>query len=116
MVKLDIAKQRIRKGIESYKHRQNVLLRLIRMQKGLTSEKFDEIFRGREYRKRCRRIPIAGDSFLLGITENGFNEWTWHLELLQLMIAIDLVEVKSDGMVTYFLKEVKNEIQDDYRK
>ena len=100
-------KDEIRKGIAAYEKRQQVLMRLIRKTGGLTETKFDELFLGREWRKivRFSAAPITGDSFILGAGINGFNMWAENLELLQMMIAIDLIDSsKNDnGEIVYTL-------------
>jgi len=98
-------KEKIIAGIAGYRQEQQVLLRLIRKTGGLTSSKFDELFRGREYRKRMKIRPISGDSFLLGMGQNGGNEWAFYLELLQHMMAIGLVVTISNKTdeITYGL-------------
>lgn len=94
----------IKKGIAYYSREQTVLMRLIRKLNGLSSSKFDELFQGREYRKHVKLRPISGDSFMLGVASNGFTEWAWWLELLQYMMAIDLVDTKRvDGELVYIL-------------
>jgi hypothetical protein len=89
-----MTKDEIRKGIAGYKKQQYILLRLIRKSGGLTETKFDELFRGREFRKRPRlsSCGISVDSFILGMGVNGWNLWAKNLELLQMMMAIDLVD------------------------
>ena len=100
-----MSKDEIRKGIAAYKHEQNVLLRLIRKTGGLTESKFDELFYRREFRKRTKpRISeIYGDSFILGMGMNGGTIWAEYLDLLQYMMAIDLVDTKrnKDNEIVY---------------
>jgi len=94
-----MTKDEIKKWIEGYKHEQKVLLRLIRKLNGLTASKFDQLYEGREYRKRMKISSrgISGDSFLLGLGSNGMNMWAENLDLLQHMVAIDLVDTKRKG-------------------
>ena len=104
-------KDEIRKGIECYKHEQQVLLRLIRKSGGLTASKFDKLFQGREFKKRTKlhKHGLSGDSFILGIGANGFNMWSENLDLLQRMIAVDLVDTvrnKKDEIV--YVSNVKD--------
>lgn len=82
----------IKNGIAAYRKEQEILLRLIRLTKGLTATRFDELFRGREYRKGIPLRLMAGDSFILGVGQNGFSEWAWQLDLLQHMMAVGLVD------------------------
>ena len=84
--------EKIKNGIAAYHKEQEVLLRLIRLTEGLTETRFDELFRGREYRKSIPFHPMSGDSFILGAGWNGLNEWAWQLDLLQHMMAIGLVD------------------------
>ena len=99
-------KEVIRKGIASYKHEQEVIMRLLRKKKQFTEREFDKWFKGREYR---RRVPftgrgITGDSFILGMGINGGNMWATYLDVMQHMMAIDLVDAKTEkGLVTYRL-------------
>lgn len=100
-------KDRIKKGIEAYKNQQNVLLRLIRKTKGLTESKFDELFQSREFVRRVRfnKFGVNGDAFLLGMGVNGGTLWAETIELLQNMIAIDLVDTKynDNNEIVYVL-------------
>ena len=104
-------KDEIRKGIAAYKHEQNVLLRLIRKTGGLTEGKFDELFYGREFRKRTRlrRSGLYGDSYILGMGSNGGTLWAEYLDLLQYMMAVDLVDTKrnNDNEIVYIECKVK---------
>lgn len=100
---------RIRKGIAAYAKEQAILLRLLRRFGPFTEKDFDRWLRGREFRKRCRFYPqgITGDSFILGMGANGGNLWARWLELLQMMMAIDLVDAKTEnGLVVYSLRAV----------
>lgn len=82
----------VKQGIAAYAHEQEVLLRLIRKPGGLPESKFDRLFLGREWKRRtCIRSGITGDSFLLGLGRNGGTEWAFYLDLLQHMIALELV-------------------------
>ena len=102
-------KDEIRKGIAAYKHEQEVLLRLIRKSGGLTESKFDELFYLREFRKRTKlRVSgLEGDSFILGIGVNGGSMWAEYLDLLQYMVACDLVYVRRNrlGEIVYTEKD-----------
>ena len=101
-------KDEIRKGIAAYKYEQNVLLRLIRKTGGLTESKFDELFHGREFRKRTRlrRSGLYGDSYILGMGMNGGTIWAEYLDLLQYMMAVDLVDARrnKDNEIVYILR------------
>lgn len=91
----------IRRGIAAYKYEQNMLLRLIRLKKGLSSDDFDRLFSGVRFTRRLRMRPVSGDSFLLG-GMNGEHSWQWWLELLQHMVRLDLVDVRMvRGKLTY---------------
>lgn len=87
-------KNKIIKGIEAYSREQKILLRLIDWNNGLTETKFDELFMGREWRKRVFLRPggIDGDSFLLGMGLNGGTEWAFYLDLMQHMVLVGLVD------------------------
>lgn len=100
-------KEEIKKGIAGYGYEQKRLLRLIRKTGGLSASKFDELFRENEYkqiRRLCHR-GITGDTFLLGIGVNGFNLWAETLDLMQHMMAIDLIDTKrnEDNEIVYIL-------------
>lgn len=87
----------IKRGIAAYHKEQAVLLRLIRLTKGLSVTRFDGLFRGREYRNKGVFLhPMTGDSFILGAGQNGFSEWAWQLDLLQHMMAIGLVDTAQN--------------------
>lgn len=83
-------------GIQAYSKEQKLLLRLIKFTKGLTESKFDELFIDREFKRRLRFHPMTGDSFILGMGQNGDNEWAFHLDLLQHMMAINLIDTKRN--------------------
>ena len=110
---------RIINGIKAYSHEQKVLLRLIRKHGKLSETHFDEIFdnyprwsrkvldkktgdmKNVPIRARLFNNGISGDSFMLGglICEKDRN---WWLDLLQHMMAIDLVNTsKKDGLIYY---------------
>ena len=94
-----MTKQEMITGIESYQHQQKVLLRLIRKHNGLTTSKFDDIFKNRY---KISPISLSPDSFILGMGLNGFDEWAWYLDLMQRMVFIGLVsEDFDDGLLTY---------------
>lgn len=101
-------KEEIIKGIAAYKHEQDVLLRLIRKTGGLTESKYNELFYGREFRKRTKlRVSgLEGDSFILGIGVNGGSMWAEYLDLLQYMVLLDLVYVRRNrlGEIVYTRK------------
>ena len=100
--------EKLRHGIAAYSHEQKVLLRLIRKSGELTETKFDELFNGREHRKpgKLCGTGISGDSILLGIGINGFNEWAWWLELLQCLVSLKEVNTcMVDGKVIYSLPQ-----------
>ena len=82
-------KEKIRKGIEYYKHEQDALLRLIRMKGGLSTAEFDELYSYRGVRKKrfmLKSCGITGDTFILG----GMMQTTRDvmLDLLQHMMAL----------------------------
>lgn len=96
---------RILKGIVAYRHEQQVILRLLRRYHSFTERDFDRWFRGREFKRR-KFYPheVTGDSFLLGIGINGFNQWAWNLELMQMMMVVGLIDAKKkNGLVVYEL-------------
>ena len=94
---------RIRNGIASYAHEQKIILRLLRKYGSFTENDFDRWLKGREYRRpRLRSGGITGDSFLLGLGINGYNEWAWYLDLMQHMMALGLVDAKTEnGLIVY---------------
>lgn len=97
-------KQNIRNGIAAYGYEQRIILRLLRKRGKFTDKEFDSWFKGREYRRPIRMTPLSNDSFILGIGLNGGNYWAVMLELLQVMICLDMVQVKEDnGRIVYFL-------------
>ena len=95
--------EEIKKGIASYAHEQAVIIRLLRRKGSFTEREFDKWLCGREYR-RPRLYPrgISGDSFILGMGVNGGNQWATWLDLMQHMMAIGLIDAKTeDGLVVY---------------
>ena len=97
-------RKEIERGIAAYAYEQRVLLRLIRFTGGLTEEKFDRLFSGREWRKpKLRPHKIDGDSFILGGIFGG--RWAWWLDLLQHMMAVGLVDTRRDsnGSLVYII-------------
>ena len=97
-------KQAIEKGIAAYKHEQQVLLRLLRKKNGFTEKDFDRWFKGREYRRRVFLTghEITGDSFILGMGINGGNMWAEYLELMQMMMAVNLIDATTEnGLIHY---------------
>ena len=98
--------EQIRKGIAAYKHEQAVIVRLLRKRKQFTELEFDRWFKWREYRRHVplRGGDIMGDSFILGMGINGGNIWATYLDLMQHMMAIGIVDAKTEnGIVTYKL-------------
>ena len=98
--------EEIKKGIAAYHREQRCLLKLIRLTGGLTASRFDELFRGREYRtKKLKMHQITGDTFLLGAGQNGFNEWAEQLDLLQYMMRVGLVDTtrNEDNEIVYII-------------
>ena len=100
-------KNKIRKGIAAYHHEQKVLLRLIKMSKGLTTSKFDKIFYGRDFKRRLFGAGVTGDSYVLGMGQNGGTQWSFYLDLLQHMVMIGLVDIKQNknNEMMYVLSE-----------
>lgn len=97
-------KEAIAKGIAGYKYEQTVILRLLRKRGHFNEREFDKWFRRREWSKPLRGNGITGDSFLLGIGQNGFSDWAKYLDLMQKMMAINLVDAKKEnGLVVYRL-------------
>jgi hypothetical protein len=105
-------KQKLIRGIEAYRHRQNVILRILRRHKSLTQHDFDRIFSNVKYRKlRDGFMPmmrfmqcefIESESFILGSLQDGeHGKW---LHLIQLMSMVDLVKIQSvGGQIVYSL-------------
>ena len=93
----------IKAGIAAYDKEQEALLELIRKTNGLTASKFDETFSGAML--FSPRGGIEGDSFMLGLGQNGFTEWAWQLDLLQHMMSIGLVDTTTneDNEIVYIL-------------
>jgi hypothetical protein len=51
-----------------------------------------------------RARGITGDTFILGMGMNGGNLWAEMLELLQIMVALGMVDTKTEnGAVVYSL-------------
>ena len=103
-MKVMMNREEIERGIAAYEYEQRVLLRLIRITGGLTEERFDDMFRGREWtRKKIRLRKIDGDSFILGGILGG--RWAWWLDLLQHMMAVGLVDTRRDsnGSLVYII-------------
>ena len=95
-------------GLESYSHEIAVLLRLIRKKGVLTEEKFDELYQS-PYRSG-RGYAVSGDTLILGMCAQGISEWSFHLDLLQRLVAQGLVNTSTvDGMVVYTLSDGCNE-------
>lgn len=95
------AKTRI--GIAAYAREQRVLLRLLRKRGQFTEREFDQWFRGREWRRplwALRSFPLHGEAFILGGLGQG--HWAKWLDLLQHMMALDLIDAKTEnGIVVY---------------
>lgn len=107
----------IKSGIADYHREQEILLKLIRLTKGLTQTRFDELFRVRELggakQAMLSHHGISGDSFFGGMMGES-NPWSWYLDLLQHMMAVGLVDTKrnEEDEIVYILpveKEKKNE-------
>lgn len=103
---LETAKvEAIRKGIAAYSYEQRVLLRVLRRYGSFNERDFDKWFRHGK-RKPLRFLGVTGDTYLLGMGANGFNDWARWLDLLQHMMAIGLVDAKTiNGLVTYRLPQ-----------
>ena len=89
----------IKKGIATYKHEQEVILRLLRFRKGFTDADFDRWYQGREFHRRVplRGGGITGDSFILGMGINGGTLWAEMLDLIHMMMRIGLVDCQKVG-------------------
>ena len=104
------SKERIRKGIAAYRQEQKMLIQLISKYGGLSQSKFDEIFQNRELKSPIRKSlgHVSGESFILGLSETGVGgAREFHLDLLQHMIAIDLIDTKRNekGEIIYILRK-----------
>lgn len=105
--------EEIKKGIANYHREQKVLLRLIRLTKGLTQTKFDELFykRGLGGTKgvMINSAGVSGDSFLLGGMNGESVPWSWYLDLLQHMVEVGLVDTKRNEKdeIVYILPNEK---------
>lgn len=94
------------KGIAAYKYEQDRFMRLLKRRKQFTVAEFDFWFRNREYKRTLKRSLIHGDSFMLGLGNNGFNYWAEMLTLLQYMCRLKLIDAKTvDGKIVYFVGE-----------
>jgi hypothetical protein len=95
--------ERIRKGIAAYSHEQAILLRLLRKRGSFTEREFDKWFGRREYRRpKLRFLGVTGDTILLGLGQNGFNEWARWLDLMQHMMVLGLIDATTEnGVVVY---------------
>lgn len=98
---------RIERGLAAYSRDRAVLLRLLRKRGSFTEHEFDLWYTAREYRRpRMRMRGICGDSFLLGLGQNGGNLWAETLELLQYMMALgEVTTERRDGVIVYKLAE-----------
>lgn len=92
-------REKLRKGIAPYHHEQTVLLRLLRKRGQFTEREFDQWFRGREWRRPRFRFFMEGDSFILGGLGGERDKW---LDLLQVMMALDLVDAKTENRVIVY--------------
>ncbi|KKM04156.1 hypothetical protein LCGC14_1767080 [marine sediment metagenome] len=103
--------EEIKNGIADYHREQKVLLRLIRLTKGLTQTKFDELFRARGLggsKFICiNHYGISGDSFFLGGMMGESDPWSWYLDLLQHMMTVGLIDTKRNEKdeIVYVLPE-----------
>ena len=105
-MKRSIDQEAIRKGIAGYAKEQAIILRILRRFGPFTEKDFDRWLKGREYRKRCMLYPrgVTGDSFILGMGVNGGSQWAFWLDLMQHMMALDLIDaVTKGGLVVYSL-------------
>jgi len=105
-------KEQIKKGIEAYKHRQNIILRIVRKHKELHQDEFDNIFsdyrttveNGAFYHKSRRLYleALTRDTYILGgLLQGEYSKW---LHLTQLMIMIGLIKTKmKNKKVVYYL-------------
>jgi len=97
-------RERVIKGIAAYQHEQEVFIRLLRKKGQFTESEFDKWFIGREWRRPLKCSPITGDTFILGMGLNGGSKWAEMLELLQIMVALEIVDTDiKDGQVVYSL-------------
>ena len=98
--------EKLRSGIAAYDRDQQVILRLLRKRGSFTELEFDRWFRQREWKRpfRFNHCGITGDTLILGVGANGGNEWARMLELTQCMMALGLVDAKTEnGIVVYRL-------------
>lgn len=93
----------ILRGIEAYRHEQEVFLRLLRKKGSFTEKEFDRWFIGREFRRPAKARPITRDTLILGIAKNGGSLWAEMLDLLIIMVRLGTVRTKinSEGLITY---------------
>lgn len=92
----------ILRGIASYKHEQQVFLRLLRKRGSFTEHEFDAWFRGREWRRPVKAHAMTKETFILGLGANGGTVWAEWLELLQLMIVTGMVSGRREqGIIVY---------------
>lgn len=94
---------KIRKGIAVYYREQRVFFRLLRKRGAFTETEFDSWFR---HPRRNRRPLVAptSETLWLGMGRNGHTGWAIMLELLQLMVAIDIIDARTiNGKVVYSL-------------
>ena len=103
--------EEIKSGIADYYREQKVLLRLIRLTKGLTQTRFDKLFRARglgDSKFICINWHgISGDSFLHGGMMGESDPWSWYLDLLQHMMTVGLIDTKRNkkNEIVYILSE-----------
>lgn len=101
-------KERVITGIAAYQHEQAVLIRLLSKRGRFTESEFDTWFRGREWRRPLRFVPVTGGTFILGLGSNGGNKWAEMLELLQIMVELEIVDAEvENGLVVYSLHKHK---------
>ena len=113
-------KEKLIRGIAEYKHEQEVIKRMLRRHKYLSSREFDRIFGDTRTvvdpknghaimvkpRPKIRFMGAKGHTFLLGdVMDLGY--WSAWLHLLQIMVALDVVEagMGTGGGIIYKLKE-----------
>lgn len=97
--------EKLRRGIDAYRHEQKVFLRLLRKRGSFTEHDFDRWLRGREWKRPCSKARyLTGDTFLLGMGMNGGTLWAKMLELLQIMQALGMINTRTEnGAVVYLI-------------
>jgi hypothetical protein len=97
-------KNKIISGIAAYKREQDVFLRILKKRGQFTASEFDKWFKRREWRRPLRKKQIQADTLILGWSGGTWSYWAEMLELLQFMIRLELVEVRTvNSEITYFL-------------